>query len=104
MDIRDVIIRPIITEEAMKLASSGKYSFIVAGKADKTVIKKTINTLFSVHVVNVAISVLKGRTKRVGMRRTEKALSSVKKAIVTVKKGEKIGIFEPGGETEEKKK
>lgn len=104
MDIRDVLIKPIISEEAMRLASLGKYSFIVADKADKQIIKKTIMKLFNVHVVSVATTTLKGKTKRVGMRRTEKVVASVKKAIVTLKKGEKIDLFEPGGGEEEKKK
>lgn len=105
MKTNDVIIRPIITEQSMKFVPAGKYTFAVAKKADKGLIKKAINELFGVTVVSIATSVVKGKTQRVGQRRQEVNKSEWKKAIVAVKKGEKIGIFEPGGEiTEEKKK
>jgi large subunit ribosomal protein L23 len=94
----DVIIRPIITEASMKIVPNGKYSFVVARLADKTAIKKAVNKLFNVTVVAIATSVVKGKTKRVGPRRAEVTQSAWKKAIVTVKTGEKIYLFEPGGE------
>ena len=105
MDIRDVIIKPLVTEGSMKHVDSGKYSFVVHTKADKKIIKQTISALFNVHVVSVATNTVKGKRQRVGKKRTEKIVTAWKKAVVTVKKGEKIGLFEPGGEpTEEKKK
>lgn len=98
MNTNSVIIRPIITEESMKYVPAGKYSFAVHKKADKGAIKKAINELFGVTVVSVATSVVKGKTHRVGMRRQEVNKTEWKKAVVQVKKGEKIGLFEPGGE------
>ena len=98
MKTNDVIIRPIITEASMRYVPAGKYSFAVHKKADKGAIKKAINQLFGVTVVSVATSVVKGKTKRVGQRRQEVDSTEWKKAIVEVKKGEKIGLFEPGGE------
>jgi ribosomal protein L23 len=46
----------------------------------------------------VSTSTIKGKSIRVGARRVEKKLNSWKKAIVTLKSGEKIGMFELGGE------
>jgi len=102
MKTNDVIIRPIITEESMKYVPAGKYSFVVHKKADKNEIRKAVSELFGVTVVSVATSVVKGKTKRVGQRRTEVDSSEWKRAVVEVKKGEKIGIFEPGGEETKK--
>lgn len=104
MNTNNVIIRPIITEQSMKIVPAGKYSFAVHKKADKTAIKKAVNQLFGVTVVGVATSVVKGKSKRVGQRRQEVDSTEWKKAIVEVKKGEKIALFEPGGGEEQKKK
>lgn len=101
--MKNVIISPIITEKAMKASEGGKYSFLVDRSASKTSIKLAVASLFNVKVVNVQTSILKGRTKRFGARRLEIAQPVVKKAIVELKKGEKISMFEPGGGEEEKK-
>jgi large subunit ribosomal protein L23 len=98
MKTNDIVIRPIITEESMKYVPAGKYTFVVARQADKGAIRKAINQMFGVTVISIATSVVKGKTQRVGKRRAEVTKSVWKKAIVTVKKGEKIGLFEPGGE------
>ena len=97
-----IIIKPLITEQSMKAVAAGKYSFVVARTADKGAIKKAVNQLFGVTVTAVSTTVVKGRTKRVGQKRQEITQSAWKKAVVTVKKGEKIGLFEPGGEESSK--
>jgi len=97
-----IIIKPLVTEKSMTDTSRGKYAFVVAKNARKTTIKQAIKQQFGVTVTGVAINNVKGKTKRVGVRRVEVAVSTVKKATVTVKKGEKIGLFEPGGAEEEK--
>jgi large subunit ribosomal protein L23 len=102
MNINDVIIKPLITEQSMKIVPSGKYSFAVHKKADKGAIRQAVTKLFGVTVVSVATSIVKGKSKRVGQRRQEIDGSVWKKAVVKVKKGEKIGIFEPGGADEHK--
>lgn len=92
------ILSPLITEKSMVDAGNGKFTFKVSKSANKTEIKKEVEERFSVNVVHVATSTLKGRSIRVGNRRVEKELSDTKKAIVTLKKGEKIGLFELGGD------
>lgn len=93
-----VIVRPLVTEKSMQDVSKGKYTFIVDRFATKPVIKQAVKDMFKVTVVSVATSIIKGRSKRVGARRQEVGQSSYKKATVTLKKGEKISLFEQGGE------
>lgn len=92
----NVIISPIISEKSMIDAVNGRYAFRVARFASKIDIKIAIEKRFSVSVTNISTSVLKGRSVKVGAKRTEKKLTATKKAIVTVKKGDKIGLFELG--------
>ena len=101
MNTHHIIIRPIISEKSMKGAGAGKYTFAVAKHAGKTSIKQAIRTAFNVTVIGVATSYVKGKTKRTGKQRREVKVGEWKRAIVTVKKGEKIGLFEQG--TDEKK-
>lgn len=104
--MQNVIIKPIITEASMKAVENSKFTFAVVTQADKGSIRKSVQDLFKVTVLSVATSTVKGKKRRVGARRQEVAGSNWKKAIVTVKKGDKIYLFEPGGEApvEEKKK
>ncbi|MBI5044925.1 MAG: 50S ribosomal protein L23 [Candidatus Levybacteria bacterium] len=94
--MRNVILSPIITERSMALVKQGKFSFAVSSHADKEAIKQAVNSTFNVDVVSVLTSIQKGKTKRVGKRRAEKKLTSAKKAVVTVKEGQKIDIFDLG--------
>jgi large subunit ribosomal protein L23 len=98
-----IIVKPLITEKSMADVNKGKYAFVVSKYATKAAIKAAIKQQFNVTVVSVATSVQKGKTQRVGVRRTEVGKAAVKKATVTVQKGQKIGLFEPGGEEEVKK-
>jgi large subunit ribosomal protein L23 len=90
----NILVKPVITEKSMQKAAADTFTFVVARTAHKKDIKKAVEEKFNVNVVHVETSVLKGRTKRVGLRRTEKKLSSWKKAAVTVKKGQKIALFD----------
>ena len=102
MNMHDIIIKPLITEKSMKTVNAGKFSFVVAKKAYKLAINKAVNRLFNVTVVSIATSIVKAKKKRVGKKRQEVARANWKKAIVTLKKGEKISLFEPGGEEKQK--
>lgn len=92
----NVVIAPIITEKSMLDAGNGKFTFKVDRFSTKEDIKKVVEKKFKVHVTNVSTSILKGKSIRTGTRRTERKLIPTKKAIVTLKKGEKIGMFELG--------
>jgi len=91
-----VIIRPLITEKTMQLVGKHTFTFIVANKASKEEIKKAVEKAFSVHVTGVDTVTVKGKTKRIGKLRSEVVITPTKKAIVTLKAGEKIDIFELG--------
>lgn len=85
-----VLLRPIVTEKAVRLAEQGKYVFEVAKDAPKPEIKKAIEEIYNVKVKKVNIIKVKPKTKRLG--RIVGRKSGFKKAIVTLKEG-KIEIF-----------
>lgn len=91
-DPRDIIIRPVVTEKSMDLLADNKYTFIVDRKANKTEIKNAIEKIFDVRVDKVRTMNVKGKTKRMG--RFEGKTPTRKKAIVTLKPGHKIRLFE----------
>ncbi|MDE6502565.1 MAG: 50S ribosomal protein L23 [Ruminococcus sp.] len=90
---QDIILKPVITERSMDNLQVGKYTFKVAKNANKSEIKKAVETLFGVQVAKVTTINVKGKLKRVG--RYEGMTSSWKKAIVTLTEGSKaIEFFE----------
>jgi large subunit ribosomal protein L23 len=91
-DFRDVVIKPVVTEKSMDLLADNKYTFIVDKKANKTEIKNAIEHIFEVKVDRVNTLNLKSKPKRLG--RFEGRTPSRKKAIVTLKPGHKIRLFE----------
>ena len=93
-----IIISPVITEKSMNDVSKGRYTFRVDNKANKNEIKKEVEKRFTVNVTNISTVTIKGRTARRGSRRNEVKLQPFKKAVVTLKAGQKIGMFESGGE------
>ncbi len=89
----DVIIRPIITENSMDMASDKKYVFKVAKESNKTEIRKAVEEIFGVEVAKVNTVNVNGKTKRMG--RTVGKTASYKKAIVTLTENSKeIEIFQ----------
>jgi len=94
--IYDVLVRPLVTEKSSY--QSGKlnqYSFVVADKATKTMIKDAVETLFDVSVVRVNIvNAPAKRGRRARSRRLLVRRPSYKKAIVTLADGETLEIFE----------
>ena len=93
----DVIIAPLISEKSMNDAGFGKFTFKVSKKADKKQIKKEVEDKFKVDVLSIATLIVKGKKRRFGAKRTEATLSSWKKAIVKLKAGQKIDVFDAGG-------
>lgn len=82
MVAEDIIIAPVITEEASMRMAEGKYTFKVAKKATKIDIKNAVEKLFEVKVVDVKTISVKGKEKRVGVHQGK--TSDWKKAIVTI--------------------
>lgn len=95
-----VVLSPLISEKSMNEAGKGKFTFKVLKKADKGEIRREIEDKFSVNVVSIHTSIIKGKSRRFGAKRTEVALSSWKKATVVLKPGQKISIFDAAGANE----
>ena len=86
----DTIISPNITEKATQLSEFNKVVFKVHKGASKTAIKKSIEKLFKVNVIKINTINLKGKTKLVRGKKSNKP--GYKKAIVTLKKGQSIDL------------
>lgn len=91
-DARDILKKPVITEKSMALQGENKYTFIVDLKANKVEIKKAVEELFKVKVEKVRTMRYRGKMRRV--RGIWGKTSDYKKAIVTLKDGSKIELFE----------
>ena len=92
MHLYEVLRRPLVTEKNTDLQAQGKYVFEVAGDANKTQVKQAVETAFKVGVTAVNIMTVQGKKKRMGRREVQRP--SWKKAIVTLKPGDKIELFE----------
>jgi large subunit ribosomal protein L23 len=93
MDPRKIIKMPLVSEKSTNLrADQNKYVFRVEKKANKLQIKRAVEELFKVRVEDVTTMVIHGRPKRLG--RFEGRRPDWKKAIVKLKKGEAIELFE----------
>jgi large subunit ribosomal protein L23 len=92
MHVYQVLRRPLITEKNSQLQSQGKYVFEVADEANKNQIKQAVEKSFKVDVMAVNIITVPGKQRRLG--RQQVLTSPWKKAIVTLKPGDKIELFE----------
>ena len=91
-----IIRRPIIlTEKSNQLREKNQVIFEVAPSANKIQIKDAIQKLFKVTVVDVNTMLYRGKERRMG--RGYAKLQNWKKAIVTLKEGDKIQFFESEG-------
>jgi large subunit ribosomal protein L23 len=85
-----VLLRPVITEKTTYLEGGNQYCFEVSPRTNKVEIKKAIEGAFGVHVEGVRIINSKGKQVRYG--RMEGTRKNRKKAIVAIKKGERIEL------------
>ena len=87
--------RPIITEKAIGLANKyNTYTFEVDPVANKNQIKALIEELYEVEVIKVNTTIRAPQVKKTGRRRLPKRIGRIKKALVTLKKGDAIEIFD----------
>lgn len=86
-------IEPIITEKTLSDAGNGRYTFRVSKKLNKSEIKVLVEKIFEVHVTDIRTMNQKIKTKG-GMRKRATIVPPYKKAVVTLKSGEKIDLFE----------
>ncbi len=96
--MHNILIRPLITEKMTNITAvyPNKFGFVVELKANKIQIAKAIEKRFNVHVIDVKTIKHQGKTKTQFRRsgRFEGRTSKYKKAIVTLKEGETIELFE----------
>jgi large subunit ribosomal protein L23 len=91
--ITETIVTPIVTEQTSgSYQDRGEYTFRVHPKATKTQIRIAIEQLFNVTVTGVWTSNHRGKNRRVGQQVGRRP--HWKKAIVTLKEGDSIEIFE----------
>jgi large subunit ribosomal protein L23 len=87
-----VLLAPVVSEKSYELIEERKYSFRVHPEAHKTQIRQAVEELFDVHVEGVNIVQMRAKPKRRGLVRGKKP--GWKKAIVQLREGESIEIFE----------
>jgi large subunit ribosomal protein L23 len=93
MDIKDTLVRPIVTEKSTTLLSTDRtYAFEVGLAASKYDVKRAIESFYGVSVESVRTMVVRGKVKRFG-RHTGKR-SNWKKAYVTLGEGHALNLFE----------
>lgn len=90
-----IIYRPIVTEKMTNVQEKGIYAFEVDPKANKIEIARAVEKRFNVHVMNVRTMMYKGKAKTQMTRKGRFAgkTSHFKKAVITLKEGEKIELF-----------
>lgn len=89
----EIIERPLVTEKSMAGAGEGKYTFRVEKNANKIEIAQAVEQIFNVKVDSVNTMIVKGKSRRQGRFPMGKT-AAWKKAIVSLKPGFKIEVFE----------
>ena len=89
-----IVKKPLITEKTLLLASRGWYTFAVDEVASKPSIAQAINGAYKVNVLEVRTSMMHGKVRRVGKMSQHVKRPDWKKAMVKLKKGQKIDVFE----------
>jgi len=89
----ETIVRPLITEKSSAaFQDRGEYTFVVHPDATKPQIRQAIEELFGVKVTDVWTANVRGKEKRMG--RTAGRRPNWKKAIVKLREGDSIAVFE----------
>ena len=95
MNSYEVLRRPLITEKNTMLNTEGKYIFEVAQTANKLDVKRAVEEVFKVEVSTVNVMNVRGKLRHSpGRRRTAGMTRSWKKAVVTLKPGHRIELYE----------
>lgn len=91
-DAYRVLIRPVLTEKSSDLGMYNQYVFEVSPRANKVEVKKAVQDLYGVEPVAVNIINQSGKFTQYG--RSEGFTKNWKKAVVTLKQGDKIEVYE----------
>ncbi len=92
-DIRRVLVQPVISEKSFQLAqANNQYTFRVLNGAHKVEIRQAVEEMFDVTVIGVRTVSVRSKPKRRGLTRGRRP--GWKKAIVELKAGDRIELFE----------
>ena len=94
-DPRDVILAPVVSEKSYALIDNNAYTFVVHPESNKTEIRQAVEKIWGVKVLSVNTINRKGKTKR--FRFTQGKRADTKRAIVKLREGDKIDLFEQQG-------
>ena len=97
MDINFVLKQPTITEKGTLFGAQGGYLFKVDRQARKEEIKEAVEKFFKVKVITVKTMNVVGKKRRALRTRRQTKRANWKKALVFLKEGDKIDLFETGG-------
>lgn len=92
--MQNLIKKPLISEKSMKLAKTGLYTFLVDKSVTKNKIAQMVESYFKVDVLEVKTLNYKDQVKLQRSRKGMYKQAGFKKAVVRVKSGQKIDIFE----------
>lgn len=92
--MKNLILKPHITEKTVKLTSKGIFTFLIEKKSRKEDLRKLIEKLFSVNVVSINTVSIKGELKKNFKSNTYYTKKFTKKALIKLKKGQKIDLFD----------
>ncbi len=96
-----VVKKPVVTEKTMELANnSNVYTFVVSREVNKNQIKHAVEQLYNVEVEQVNTVMSQPKKRRTGKKRLAAMTTKEKKALVKIKKGQTIEIFDISEATE----
>lgn len=90
--MKALVLKPVISEKSMALAAKNTYMFEVPMTTNKIEVARAVKATFKVDPTQVRVAIIKGKVKQ--LKGIKGQRSSVKKAYVTVTKGQSIKIFE----------
>lgn len=98
MQAVDILLKPVISEKAVRLASQNQYAFIVDSSASKQEIKKAVERFYDVQVTAVKTTQFPTNPRRQTKKQVENPGKLQKKAYVMLKEGQSLNLLEAGEE------
>lgn len=92
--MKQIVIKPIITEKSLASAAKGWYTFAVTLMSRKTEIAAAVSGLYGVTVTSLRTLIMHGKQRKSGKRMKRVLRQDWKKALVRLKSGEKIDAFD----------
>jgi large subunit ribosomal protein L23 len=94
MELRSVIIEPLVSEKSYDLMETNVYTFLVHPDANKTLVRQAVEEIFDVRVTKVNTINRKGKRMRNRYTGVRHARPTTKRALVTVHEDDSIDLFE----------